>query len=383
MTTPTWACWLFWICLLAIAYPYAIYPVLLVGGNRFVRRRLPTPDPAFQPSVTVICPIHNEVVIIGAKIENLLALDYPREKLNILIIGDGCTDESLTTAERVGRQGPVKVIALPRRAGKAAALNAGLEHSNGEIVVFTDAGIRTEPGALRALAGHFANPAVGCVSGEDWLEGGDSEGLYGRLELLLRREEARLHSIAGASGCLYAGRRRLCRPFRPGMAPDFLSVLDTVRAGYRAVCEPAARGIMTATRSQAVEFDRKTRTFLRGITALFGNTALLNPFRYPAFSFILVSHKLLRWLAPFALVVCLVTAFLLRDLPLYRTALYLQLLLYALAVAGLALPRLTANSSIIRFSAYFLLVNVAAAKALILWLGGVRQEVWEPTRRPA
>ena len=162
----------------------------------------------------------------------------------------------------------------------------------------------------------------------------------------------------------------LCRPFRPGMAPDFLSVLDTVRAGYRAVCEPAARGFMTATKSQAIEFARKTRTFLRGVTALFGNAALLNPFRNPVFSFILVSHKLLRWLAPLALVGCLISAILLRDLPFYRTALYLQLLLFALAVAGLALPRVAASSSIIRLCAFFLLVNVAAAKALFLWLGG-------------
>ena len=138
-----------------------------------------------------------------------------------------------------------------------------------------------------------------------------------------------------------------------------------------------------ATASQSAEFARKTRTFLRGITALFGNAALLNPFRFPAFTFILISHKLLRWLAPVALIGCLIAAILLYDQLLYRAALHVQLLLYALALAGLALPRLSASSVIIRLSGFFLLVNVAAAKALVLWLAGVRQEIWEPTRRPA
>jgi hypothetical protein len=223
---------------------------------------------------------------------------------------------------------------------------------------------------------------VGCVSGEDWVEGGSNEGLYGRSELLLRREEAKLHSISGASGCLYAVRRNLCRPFPPGMAPDFLSVLDTVRAGCRALCEPAARGIMTASTSSQAEFNRKTRTFLRGMTALFGNFDLMNPFRYPVFSFILVSHKLLRWLAPIALLGCLAAAALLREYPVYRASLHLQLVLYGLAVAGLALPRMAAHSAIIRLCAFFVLVNTAAVCALALWVIGVRRELWQPTRRP-
>ena len=175
------------------------------------------------------------------------------------------------------------------------------------------------------------------MSGEDYVEGGGSEGLYGRMELFVRREEARLHSIAGASGCFYGMRRSICRPFRPGMAPDFLSVLDTVRSGHRAVCEPAARGAMTATSSQRAEFSRKSRTFLRGLTALFGNAALLNPLRYPAFSFILWSHKLMRWLGPVSLALCLASAFMLRAQPLYAFMFYGQLAFYAMALAALAL----------------------------------------------
>jgi cellulose synthase/poly-beta-1,6-N-acetylglucosamine synthase-like glycosyltransferase len=382
MATPGWACWLFWISLAAVAYPYFIYPALLILLNRLTLRRAPAPQPGYCPTVTVICPVHNEAGRIGGKVRNLLALTYPPERMQLLVIGDGCTDRTLELALLEGN-GRVEAVDLPERRGKAAALNAGLERATGEIVVFTDAGIVLEPGALAALAAHFANAEVGCVSGEDAIEGGGSEGLYGRLELLLRREEARLHSIAGASGCLYAIRRELCRPFRAGMAPDFLSVLDVVRAGYRALAEPGARGTMTATASAGAEFNRKTRTFLRGMTALFGNAALLNPLRYPAFSFILVSHKLLRWLAPAALAGCLVGAALLSVERAYVGVLAAQLLLYALAVLGLAMPALAARSLVVRICAFFVLVNAAAAKALVQWLAGVRQEVWEPTRRPA
>jgi hypothetical protein len=202
------------------------------------------------------------------------------------------------------------------------------------------------------------------------------------MELFVRREEAKLHSIAGASGCFYGMRRSICQPFRAGLAPDFLSVLDTVRAGHRAVCEPAARGSMTATVSQRAEFDRKSRTFLRGLTALFGNVGLLNPIRYPAFAFILWSHKVLRWLGPVSLALCLVSAYLLRGQPFYAVLFYGQLVFYALALAALAWPDSIGRFSLARLSGFFVLVNAAAGHALVRWLAGVRQELWEPTRRP-
>ncbi len=380
MATPDWVSVCFWVAVAAVAWPYAGYPLLLAGWNRLTHRRLPVADAAHRPALTVICPVHNEVGRIEAKVRNLLALDYPPDRLQILVVGDGCTDRTLELALLAG-MGRVDVIDLPRRAGKAAALNAGLGRATGELVLFTDAGIALEPDAAAALAGHFADPRIGCVSGEDTIAGDGSEGLYGRFEIWLRREEARLHSIAGASGCLYAMRRSLCRPFRPAMAPDFLSVLDTVRSGHRAISEPAARGTMTATPGSGAEFRRKARTFLRGITALFGNAGLLNPFRHPAFSFILVSHKLMRWLAPLPLAACLAGAGLLRANPLYAGLLAGQLALYGLAVAGLLAPALAQRSLVIRICAFFLLVNAAAAKALGSWLMGVRQEIWQPTRR--
>jgi hypothetical protein len=370
----------FWLCLVAIAYPYAIYPLLLVAWNRIAGSRTPTPVAGFEPTVSVILPVHNEARRLVAKIENLLALDYSAAKLQLIVVGDGCTDDSLERAQAAGA-GRVLTVPLARRSGKAAGLNAGLEHATGEIVVFTDAAILLDRDSLKALVAHFANAEVGCVSGEDYVEGGGNEGLYGRFELLLRREEAKLHSIAGASGCYYAERRALCRPFVAGMAPDFLSVLQVVRSGHRALAEPRARGAMTATQDQRAEFTRKARTFLRGLTALFGNAALLNPLTFPRFAFILWSHKLARWLGPLAMLGCLVSAFALRADPLYATFLWLQVGLYLLAIGALIVPGL-ARFMPARLAAFFLLVNAAAAQALLLYMVGRRQELWEPTRRP-
>ncbi len=161
---------LFWICALLVAYPYAIYPVLLVAFNRLGGRRVHVADVRYEPTVTIIMPVHNEARRIGAKVENLLSLDYPRDKMQILVIGDGCTDDSLERAIAAG-QGLVTVVPLQGRGGKAAGLNAGLERATGEIIVFTDAGILLDRPSLRNLVGHFTDPDIGCVSGEDYIEG--------------------------------------------------------------------------------------------------------------------------------------------------------------------------------------------------------------------
>lgn len=372
---------LFWICLAAIVYPYLIYPALLVTLNRLARLMPHAPAPDYLPSVTVLMPVHNEAGRVPGKIANLLGLDYPADRLQIVAIADGCTDDSVRRLHDAAL-GRVEILELERWSGKAAALNAGLERAGGEIVVFTDVGIQLEPGALKALVAHFADPAIGCVSGEDYIAGADSEGLYGRLELLLRREEARLHSIAGASGCFYGQRRELCKPFVAGMAPDFLSVLVTVAAGRRALAESAARGSMTSTSSQKAEFTRKTRTFLRGITALAGHARLLNPFAHPRMSFILWSHKAMRWLAPIAMLGCLIAAWQLRAQTFYAVALALQIAAYSVAVAAMLWPRVAARLALARLAGFFLIVNLAALKALWQWVMGVRVETWEPTRRP-
>jgi biofilm PGA synthesis N-glycosyltransferase PgaC len=200
----------FWLCLAAIAYPYAIYPALLVLLNRLRGRRAPAAGAAYLPTVTVILPVHNEARRIEAKMRNLLELDYPLEKMQVLVIGDACTDDSLERAAAAGG-GLVQTIALTQRAGKAAGLNAGLARATGEILVFTDAAIMLERPSLRALVSHFADPAVGCVSGEDYIEA------------------ARPRACTEGSNCCCAVKRRGCIP-SPGPAAV------STRSGARSAC---------------------------------------------------------------------------------------------------------------------------------------------------
>ena len=273
------------------------------------------------------------------------------------------------------------VIDLPVRRGKAAGLNAGLQQARHEILVFSDAAIALEPDALERIVAPFADPRVGCVSGEDRIAESGGEALYGRYELMLRRLESDVSSIVGASGSFYAQRRSLCLPFTAGMAPDFLSVLRTVEQGARAVREPTAVGAMTSVTDPRHEFDRKVRTLIRGLTTLFAHTRLLNPFRYGRFAFVLGSHKVMRWLAPVFLIGALLAPLGLFDQPFYVLAFAGQVAFYLCGLAALrewgGLHRTLAG----KVALYFSTVNVAALVAWVRFARGVRQELWTPSQR--
>ena len=227
----------------------------------------------------------------------------------MIFVSDGSTDGT-TEAVRAALDDRTDASSRsPTRGGKAGALNAGLAHARHDIVVFTDASILLEPGAVRAIVRPFADPKVGCVSGEDRIAGSGGEALYGRYELFIRRQEARLHSIVGASGSFYAQRRAICRAVHPQRRAGFLvRAARPSRSGYRALAEPEASGHMAAVERAAEEFERKVRTLLRGMTTLGRDAHLLNPFRYGAFAWCLFSHKVVRWLVPVFLLVCLLSS---------------------------------------------------------------------------
>ena len=375
---------LFWIQICGIVYAYLGYPLVLrLLALVSAHRRKPaeaTSGEAYCPSVTMIVPVHNEASVIARKVENTLALDYPRDKLEVLFVSDGSTDG---TAEVIrSRLVPhLRLLELAERGGKAQALNHGLAHATGEIVCFTDASIALDRDALATLVANFRNPAIGCASGEDVIAGGGGEGLYGRYELALRRLESTVHSIVGASGSFYAQRRALCGEFPEGMAPDFLSVLNTVEQGYRAISDSGARGSMTSLSSSQAEFQRKVRTILRGISTLFLKWRLLNPLRFGVFAVELISHKLMRWCVPFFLVVLFASNLFLLDQAAYVVLLAGQIAFYGVALLSWLGVPLVEKSLAGRIAAYFTIVNVATLVAWWKYATGVRQEIWNPTRR--
>jgi cellulose synthase/poly-beta-1,6-N-acetylglucosamine synthase-like glycosyltransferase len=328
----------------------------------------------------MIIPVFNEAARIGRKVANTAALDYPADLMQILFVSDGSSDRTVDIIRGSDLPG-LQIVELPGRGGKAAALNAGLAAARHELLVFTDASIELEPGALRQIVKQFADPEIGCVSGEDRIAESGGEAYYGRYELFLRRLESRVHSIVGASGSFYAQRRSICQPFTEGMAPDFLSVLRTVEQGYRAVSEFSAVGAMTSVKDPRQEFERKVRTLIRGMTTLFAHAHLLNPLRYGWFAFALASHKVMRWMAPFFLGLALVTALALVDSPWYLAAFLVQVLFYLGAVAALWKWGGIDRSFPGKVALYFSTVNAAIVAAWFKYCRGVRQELWTPSQR--
>jgi cellulose synthase/poly-beta-1,6-N-acetylglucosamine synthase-like glycosyltransferase len=371
---------IFWVSVLGVLYPYFGYPVVLYVLGSLMGEDDRTDTAAPLPTVSMIIPVHNEASRIERKLTNTAALCYPADRIEVLFISDGSTDDTVDLIRAHATSG-MTLLELPNRGGKAAALNAGLARARHDILVFSDASIELEADALQHIVRRFQDPEIGCVSGEDRIADGGGEGLYGRYELFLRRLESRVHSIVGASGSFYAQRRVLCRPFTEGMAPDFLSVLRTVEQGFRAVSEPAAVGAMTSVKDPKHEFERKVRTLIRGMTALFAHAPLLNPFRFGLFSFALWSHKVLRWTVPFFLVGALLSPLALLESAFYAGALVLQVAFYLGAVLALAEWGSVHRSLPGKVALYFSSVNAAILAAWCQYGKGVRQELWTPSRR--
>ncbi|MEQ1794013.1 MAG: glycosyltransferase family 2 protein [Nitrospira sp.] len=373
---------LFWLSVFGVMYPYLGYPLLLwLLGRGWARAQPPTPQGSpFYPSVSMIIPACNEERRIERKIVNTKALLYPFDRLQVLFVSDGSTDR---TIELIRNQisASISLVELPVRGGKAAALNAGLEQARHDIVVFSDASIELEPDALRHIVQGFRDPAIGCISGEDKIAESGGEAWYGRYELLVRRLESKVHSIVGASGSFYAQRRALCAPFTEGLAPDFLSVLRTVEQGFRAVSEPDAVGTMTSVKDSKQEFERKVRTLIRGMAALFSYARVLNPLRFGVFAVEMFSHKVLRWSVPFCLIMALFSSVMLMASPWFLFFSIVQIVFYVIALLALSGWSVIRHSLLGKIALYFSMVNAAILVAWFKYGKGVRQELWTPSQR--
>jgi cellulose synthase/poly-beta-1,6-N-acetylglucosamine synthase-like glycosyltransferase len=332
---------LFWLSLAGLAYTFAGYPLLM---GWLASRKRPAPNPAASPtvSVTVVIAAHNEAAQILPRIQNLLATDYPPARLQILIVSDGSTDQTVAAIRDLADP-RVRVLEHPRREGKAHALNLALAEAGGELVVFADARQRFDPGAIAALAAHFQRPDTGAVSGELLIESAGSAtggGLdtYWRLEKFLRLAEARHDSTIGCTGAIYAIRRALYRPLPADtILDDVVIPMQIALQGYRVAFEPAARAYDPQALEPARETIRKRRTLAGNYQMLFRYPAWLLPWRNRLW-WQLLSHKYLRLAAPFLLLLLLGANAGLLASPFYRLLFLGQLLFYTLAAAGLAFP---------------------------------------------
>ncbi len=374
---------------LAVAgYAYAGYPLLLELLAMLRPRSLAAREPHPWPMISVTVPAYNEERAIAATLDAILATDYPADRRQILVVSDGSTDGTDEIVRGYAGRG-VELLRMPVRAGKTAAENAAQQHLRGEIVVNTDASVRIAPGALKPLIARFADPEVGVASGRDVSvtsqasDSGVGESGYVGYEMWVRRLETRVGSIVGASGCFYAIRRQLHMTLFPAaLSRDFASALIAREAGFRAVSVDEAVCYVPRLRSPRMEYRRKVRTLTRGLETLWFKRRLLNPARYGLFAWMLLSHKLVRWLAPWGLALAaagwLLLAAALRA-PLLAAPLLLLLLL---ALAGWYWPGDRRAPWLVASCVYLVSGIVAAQDAWLRALRGELDPMWEPSRRP-
>src|SRR5262245_579740 len=332
---------LFWLSLAFVCYVYLGYPLLLVFARR-VRRR-PINKRYWEPAVSIVIAAYNERERLAKKIQNCLSLDYPKEKLQIIISLDGSTDGSKFLLRRFVSQG-VTVIQSRSHLGKASALNRAMRHATGEIIVFADVRQTFHPAAIRELTANFSDECVGAVSGELILrdeaqtEAGTDVGIYWRYEKAIRSLESEIHSVPGATGAIYAIRRGLFQELPENtLIDDVLVPMRIVLSGKRAVLDSTAKAYDSVACCPNAEFGRKVRTLTGNYQLLTQLPELLVPWRNPIF-FQFISHKVGRLLVPYALLALFISnLFMARGI--FIVTLSVQVVWYALAAIGYVLTR--------------------------------------------
>lgn len=366
----------FWIAAAIPAYVYVGYPLLLVLLRLVVQR--PVRKGPIEPTVSVLVPAYNEERVIADKIRNLLALDYPADRLELAIAVDGSSDGTAEIVRLAADGSRVRAFIYETNRGKLQVLNDTVPHLRGEILAFSDAASMLEPDAIRRLVENFADPAVGAVSGvyrvrkTEGVHLGGQEDFYWKYETFLKAQEAALGSILGAHGSLYAIRRALYPFPAPGIInDDYVIPLRMLQRGFRVAYEPAAVAVEEAREMGG--FSRRVRIMAGNVEQLRELMPLLRPPR-PMPLFFFFSHKAGRLLVPPALVALAVSNALLLHLPLYRFFAWLQIAFYGLVVLG-SVWRL--RPGVLRLPYYFCMINAAAVVGMFHAATGRRGLVWK------
>ena len=375
---------LFWSSVTALAYTYAGYPLLILLVSKF--RSRPVQRAVWTPTVSIIISAYNEERDLATKLENTLALDYPEDRLEIIVSSDCSTDRTDEIARSFASRG-VRVHRQPERLGKTAGQNAAVEQAWGEIILFSDATTHYSADVLRAMVPSFADPTVGCVAGRliylDPTASSVGRGArsYWGYETFLKQRESQVCSLIGASGCLYAVRRSAYVPLYNEACSDFIIATKMVEQGLRAVFEPDAVCTEDTNRRTDKELGMRVRVITQTFTDLWRHRSMLNPLRSGFYAVQLWSHKVMRYMVPLFLVGVLISSWVLIERStLFAVVFFAQLFFYALAALGWALECLGIHSRLLALPQYFVLANLASLLALFKFLSGERYASWEPAR---
>ena len=386
----------FWVCIVLVFYTYLGYGMLLwllVRIKRMVRgkgTKAVLPADEALPDVTLLICAYNEQDIVDMKMENTHQLDYPKDKLHIMWVTDGSSDE---TNERLGRYPEVEIVFTPERKGKTAALNHGISQVKTEITMMTDANTMINPGAVREIARCFMDPQVACVAGEKRVmarhEGqtaAEGEGLYWRYESTLKRWDSELYSAMGAAGELNAIRTKLYEPMpENALLDDFVMSMRMVDRGYRIAYSSDAYAMEYGSANLEEESKRKRRIAAGGLQSVWWLRGMMNPFRRFIVAFQFVSHRVLRWsITPIALMALIplnVLLVMMKAGTVYNIIWVLQLLFYAAAWSGWLLDQKGHKNKLLYVCYYFLFMNINVFRGMRYLRTHQTSGAWEKAKR--
>lgn len=378
---------LFWLALAIVLYTYAGYALLVWPWARWARRGIPTTANSFEPEVTLVVPAYNEADILAEKVRNCLALDYPVDKLHLLFITDGSTDNSGEVLAAFPR---VRHLHLAARGGKSMAENRAIRYVTSPYVIFTDSNTTLNAEAVRNLVRHYADERVGAVSGEkrvsrDGSTSGAGEGLYWKYESFLKKCDSDIVSLMGAAGELVSFRTALFKPLEADtILDDFVQSMRIVAQGYRVVYEPDAYAMEPPSFSLKEEMKRKVRICAGGWQAMSRLLPLLNPIKHPTISFLYISHRVLRWsLTPLLLALLLPLNCLLAYAygGIYSAILAGQLLFYGAAVVGWWRAAQGKAAGPLVIPLFFTMMNVAVFQGASRFLRDAQPAAWDKAQR--
>ncbi len=370
---------IFWISVTALFYVYAGYPVLVWLFSRLFPKKIKRA--AVEPFITVLITAYNEEKDIGRKLKNTLEIEYPKEKLEILVASDGSTDKTDEIVKTFADRG-VKLFRQEGRKGKTFTQNKAVERSKGEIILFSDATTFYKKDVLREILPNFADETIGCAAGKliyvdktDSNIGAGAKG-YWNYETFLKESESKACSIIGASGCLYAVRKSAYQPMYAEACSDFLICTVIYRQNLRSIFEPRAVCFEDTNQQTNKEMKMRVRIISQTFTDLWRNRDMMNPFKSGFYAIQLISHKLFRYAVPFFLLVSLSSAAVAAFYSSFFTILFaVQIAFYVCAFLGWI-----TGLKILAIPHYFMLTNLASIIAFYKFLRGETYTRWEPIR---
>lgn len=377
---------IFFISLIGVTFSYFLYPIILLALPK--RNAFQTHDSKNDidalPFVTLIITAYNEESNIKEKITNTLEATYPSNKREILVASDGSTDKTNEYVNDFSSDGIV-LVKVEERKGKENAQLSAIKQAKGEIIIFSDVATRIDKDSLQQIVASFKNKKVGAISSEDRFisDNGEiaGEGAYVKYEMWLRNLECSVNSLIGLSGSFFAARKDVCEDWSINVPSDFNTALNCVKKDYIAISDPKLLGYYPNIKDESKEYSRKLRTVIRGISALFSTPQVLNPFKFGLFSFQVFSHKIMRWLVPWFMILLLITSIPLWNENIFYSLILLgQLSFYLIASIGFLIKPLRSNK-LIKLPFFFIQVNFALFHASILYLSGKRITKWEPSKR--